>query len=73
MIMATLAELQAWRTRLQDARYSGVRRVRDSSGEEVEYRSDSELARALAALDSEISAAQSRRPSTILFKTSKGL
>ncbi|MDT8858020.1 hypothetical protein RNZ50_23910 [Paracoccaceae bacterium Fryx2] len=71
--MATLAELQAFRSRLQDARYSGVRRVRDSGGEEVEYRSDSELARALSALDAEIAAVQSRPASIRYIQTSKGL
>ena len=71
--MATLAQLTAWRDRLQEARFAGVRRVRDQNGEEVAYRSDAEMARALAALDSEIAAAAKPRPSTILFKTSKGL
>lgn len=71
--MATLAQLQEWRDRLQDARYSGVRRVRDSNGEEVEYRSDSELARALAAVDAEIAGASRPRQSIIYPLTSKGV
>lgn len=69
----TLAQLTTARDALLTARASGVRRVRDQNGEEVEYRSDSEMARALAALDAEISAATRRPPSTILFRTSKGL
>jgi len=68
--MATLAELQAYRARLLDARYAGVRSARNSNGEEVTYRSDSEIARAIAAIDAEI-AGQSAK--TILFKTSKGV
>ena len=71
--MATLSQLQAFRDQLQDARYSGVRTVRDSNGEEVTYKNDSELARALAAVTAEISAAQSRPASSITFTTSKGL
>lgn len=71
--MATLAQLQDWRDRLKDARYSGVRRVRDSNGEEVEYRSDSELSRALAAVESEIAGAARPRPSIIYPLTSKGV
>lgn len=71
--MATLAQLQDWRDRLKDARYSGVRRVRDSNGEEVEYRSDSELSRALASLESEIAGLSAPRPSIIYPLTSKGV
>ncbi len=71
--MATVAGLTAMRGELLAARTQGVRRFRDQNGEEVEYRSDSEMARALGALDAEIAAAQSKPPSTILFKTSKGL
>lgn len=71
--MATLAQLEEWRDRLKDARYSGVRSVRDSNGEEVQYRSDSELARALAALESEIAGAARPRQSIIYPLTSKGV
>ncbi|MGI3168971.1 phage head-tail joining protein [Pseudooceanicola sp. C21-150M6] len=69
----TLSELQAARDALMRARSAGVRRVRDSSGEEVEYRSDSEMKAALAALDSEIAAATRRLPNMIRFNTSKGI
>lgn len=71
--MATVAELQKMRADLLAARAGGVRRFRDQNGEEVEYRSDSEMARALAALDAEISAQTTRPASTIHFKMSKGL
>lgn len=51
----------------------GLRRVRDQNGEEVEYKTDAEMARALAALESEIMAAGKPAASTIVFKTSKGV
>jgi hypothetical protein len=69
---ASLAQLQAWRDSLLEARLSGVREVRDQNGESVVYRSDSEMARALAAADAAIAAAQRTPPNTILFRTSKG-
>ncbi|WKW52023.1 phage head-tail joining protein [Rhodomicrobium lacus] len=70
--MATLAELIAWRDALFESRMKGVRRVKDSDGVEIEYRSDSEMKAAIAAADAEIAAAQRRQPSTIHFRTSKG-
>lgn len=71
--MATLVEMTALRDRLFDARMSGVREVQDQNGERIVYRSDTEMARALAALDAAIAAAQAKPASTILFKTSKGI
>lgn len=71
--MATAAQLRDWRERLQDARYSGTRAVQDSNGERIEYKSDAEMARALAAIDSEIANLQQRRLSIVRFQTSKGL
>jgi hypothetical protein len=72
--MATLADLQRWRDDLFKARMDGVRSFRDQNGEEVSYSSDREMAAALAALDREILAQSgSRSPSTIIFRTSKGL
>lgn len=69
-----LAQLQAWRDRLFESRLSGVREVTDQNGEKVSYRSDSEIASALAAADTAIAAALSGRPAhTILFRSSKGL
>lgn len=66
------SDLQAWRDALVKARMSGVRRVRDSSGEEVEYRSDAEMKAALAAADAALAGA-SPPVKTIRFTTSKGL
>ena len=71
--MATLSQLQEWRDRLKDARYSGVRSVQDSNGERVEYRSESELARALSAVESEIAGAARPRQSILYPLTSKGV
>lgn len=72
--MATLDQLQEWRDRLMDAKFSGVLIVTDSTGESVRYRSHSELAAATANLDAEIrKLTGGERPSTIHFSTSKGL
>lgn len=71
----TLAQLQEWRERLMDAKFSGVLMVTDSNGDSVRYRSHAELAAALASLDAEIRILTGgQRPSTsITFNTSKGL
>lgn len=71
--MATLAQLQDWRDRLKEARYNGLRSVQDSNGERVEYKSDSEMARAIAAVESEISRASAPRSSIVYPQTSKGI
>lgn len=68
-----LSDLQRWRDSLLEARLNGLRRVRDQNGEEIEYRSDRELAAALAAADRAIAEATSGRPVlTVKFNTSKG-
>lgn len=69
----TLSELQAARDALLKARAGGVREYQDQNGERVAYKSDGEMARALAALDAEIAGASRRPASTIRFQTSKGL
>lgn len=72
--MATLSQLQEWRERLMDAKFSGVLMAQDSSGESIRYRSHAELAAALASLDAEIRRMGGNRPSaSITFNTSKGL
>ncbi|NRP70196.1 hypothetical protein ILFOPFJJ_01074 [Ensifer psoraleae] len=70
---ASLQQLQAWRDALFAARLQGVREFRDQNGEAVSYKSDAEMARALAAADAAIAAAQTKPVNTILFKTSKGI
>ncbi|MGR9137148.1 hypothetical protein GUK36_15485 [Rhizobium leguminosarum] len=69
----SLQQLQAWRDSLLEARLQGVREFRDQNGETVAYKSDAEMARALAAADAAIAAAQAKPVNTILFKTSKGI
>ncbi len=73
--MASLPELVAFREKLLDARFSGVRSVRDSSGEEITYKSDREMAAALVSLNREIQVRESELGcSRIVYpQTSKGL
>lgn len=73
MAALTLSELQASRDALVRALASGERRVRDASGEEVEYRSVGEVQRALAAVEARIAGMQANTPNVIRFNTSKGL
>jgi len=70
---ASLQQLQAWRDSLFEARLQGVREFRDQNGETVVYKSDAEMARALAAADAAIAAAQAKPVNTIYFRTSKGI
>ena len=70
---ATLQQLVKWRDALLAARLNGAREFRDQNGETVVYKSDQQMAAALAAADAEIAALQRKPPSTILFRTSKGL
>lgn len=72
-LITSIDDLLAYRRALQDARFSGIRTVRDQNGEEVTYRSQSEIERAIAALDSEIATLQRGRSSIIRPMTSKGL
>ncbi|CBS88989.1 phage head-tail joining protein [Azospirillum lipoferum] len=71
--MAALADLISWRDALQAARYSGARRV-VYGGKETEFKSDAEMAAALAALDRQIAAAGTApRASFIRVSSSKGI
>ena len=71
--MATLTELQGWRDALLQTRLSGTRVVEHDS-RRVEYRSDAELAAALAAADRAITDMQAGpRVTAIIFNTSKGI
>jgi hypothetical protein len=70
----SLSDLQQWRDKLFRARMSGIREVRDANGEHITYRSDAEMATALAAADRAIAEIQSgRQVKTIIFRTSKGV
>lgn len=71
--MATRSDLIAWRDALQAARYSGARRV-VYGGKETEFKSDSEMAAALAALNRQIDATNATPPiSMIRVSTNKGI
>ena len=72
--MATLAELQKMRADLVAARASSARQVRDETGAGVTYKSDREMASAIAAIDAEMAALiRGPRSSVIRVSTSKGL
>ncbi|SEN58177.1 hypothetical protein SAMN04488103_10610 [Gemmobacter aquatilis] len=71
--MTSVTKLREYRDQLQDARFSGVRTFRDSNGEEVTYRSQGEIERAIAAIDSEIRALSQKRMGLVYLQTSKGL
>lgn len=70
----TVPQLQATRDALVTARSQGLLSVTDSNGERVEYKTDAQMAAALAALDAEIAKVGGRAiPTTLHFQTSKGL
>lgn len=71
--MATHAELIAARDALKEARYSGSLRVRHGE-KEVEYKSDTQMASALAAIEADL-ANLSRVTGSRTFtpRTNKGL
>lgn len=71
--MPDLTKLRQYREDLQGARYSAARELVDQNGEKIRYATDAELARAIAAIDSEIAALTRRRSSLIHLQTSKGL
>ena len=49
-----LFQLLTWRSKLQEARFNGVRRVVDSSGESILYQSAEDLDAAIRNIDSMI-------------------
>ncbi|MFN4183558.1 MAG: phage head-tail joining protein [Hyphomonas sp.] len=70
----TVSELTSLRDGLVKARSNGLREVRDQNGETLTYKSDSEMAAAIASLDRQIQSAQTKpTANTIVFATSKGL
>lgn len=71
--MPDLTALRRYRDDLQDARFSGIQSLTDQNGERVVYRSQAEIERAIAAIDSEIAALTRRWSSLIHLQTSKGL
>lgn len=72
MAALTLSELQSLRDALIRARASGTREIQDQNGERISYKSDSEMSRAIADLESRIAAMQSgQQVNVIKFKPSK--
>lgn len=67
-----LEQLMAWRDELVELRASGVRTVTHQNGSALTYKSDNEMAAAIAALDSQIAAATQARAGRFTFQTSKG-
>jgi len=71
-MMATAAELRVRLDALEAARDGGQRRVRVGNTE-IEYRTDAELAAAIAALEKRLAVAEGRRaPRFTTFLTDKG-
>lgn len=70
--MASLSELLAYRVSLEGARFSGNRRVKTGLTE-IEFKSDSELAAALAEVNRQIAALSGTRPTFIRVSPSKGV
>ena len=73
MAALSLSELTALRDALIRARLGGVREVRDQNGETVAFKSDAEMVAAIRAAETRIAAFNRSAPTTIRFKTSKGL
>lgn len=73
MATVSLTQLTAWRNELVELRASGIRRVVHQNGQTLDYKSDTEMAAAIAALDAQISAATCNRAGRFTFQTSKGL
>lgn len=69
----TADQLRTWRDTLIEARLKGIRRVRDQNGEEIEFKSDNEMASAIRAADQLILETSGKHPNVIRFQTSKGL
>lgn len=73
MSTVTLEKLTAWRDSLVESRLSGIFSVTDQNGERITYRTDSEMANAIAAADAAISAFGRRPVHSIHFVTQKGI
>lgn len=73
MATVSLTQLTAWRNELVELRASGIRRVVHQNGQTLDYKSDTEMAAAIAALDAQISAATRDGAGRFTFQTSKGL
>ena len=71
--MATLAELQTRLDALRKARAGPARVVQGSDGKRIEYKSDDELAAAIADVERQIAAASNTPIRTVYLTSSKGI
>lgn len=71
--MASAVELAARLEALRDVRASGTRKVSTVDIGEVEYRTDSELAAAIADLERQLASAVQPRPKTVVITMKKGV
>lgn len=71
--MTTIATMQADLEQLRAVRAMGTRAVEYSDGRRVEYRTDSELAAAIADLERRIAVEQRPRVSVVRVTYSKGV
>jgi hypothetical protein len=72
-VVVSIYSLTAWRDSLIESRLGGVREVRDQNGETVVYKSDSEMASAIAFAEKRIAEFNRAMPKTINFLCSKGI
>lgn len=70
--MADLAALIAWRDALKHRRFTGERAI-EYDGKRVEFKSDQEMAEAIAALDRDIAALSKTPVGAVRLLPSKGL
>jgi hypothetical protein len=70
--MSDLAQLTSRLEALRAARASGLRKIKHGE-REVEYRSDSELAAAIADLERQVSALTAPRIKTVVFTPKRGI
>ena len=68
----TIAQLTTARDELTALRADGIRKVVHQNGSAMEYKTDSEMAAAIAALDSQIATASTPQAGRFTFNTSKG-
>ena len=69
----TLQQYVNLQSELEKVRLNGVREIKDQNGETVTYRSDSEIAAALAFVNRKIAELQRGPVYQLQFNTSKGI
>lgn len=67
------AALTLWRDSLIESRLNGIREVVDQNGEKLVYKSDAEMANAIAYAEKRIAEFNQAMPKTIKFICSKGI